>query len=237
VGALGSNINAHIYQNLVTAGIVKKINELRAVRLEGMREKWIRPSGEYTIVRAIRDIQLYHQECSFYRGVTELANDTLPVPQTRAEFDTEIKTIEAENAELEAKFTKFDGSPIATSAAINALQQFDTNKVRLFLPRNKRNAAPLRVRKISVTWNSDPTKLAARDSLLQLIGAIGVEFQETYARITALRTKPKSDNLTDTEKTELADLKIKKYLLIKSLARANDRLNTVDKTNKAQIFR
>jgi hypothetical protein len=235
--ALGANINAHFYQNLVAVGIVKKIDALRAEKLNQIREYWKSPSADYTIDRAIRDIQLYHRECSFFRGVTELANDTHPVPQTRAEIDEEIKALKAENVELAKKFMAVDGKPLTTPVALASRQEFDANKVRLFLLRQQRNAAPLRVRTVSTVWNTDAATLGSLDKVLLLIDAIHMETKATIGKIDFLEKKQKDlkknkKDLSDGEKKELTAKKAHRAMLAALLKNAKGRLDALEKSQK-----
>lgn len=144
VGVLGTEIRANVYQNILAPAVLKKIDELQKERWKTIDGHFVDLGNAYTIDRAIRDLNQYHHECSFFRGIMELAEGTRVEPMTRTEIDTEITALQTENAALEAKFAGKDKDLNTDFVAREAQRQWEANNVRLFELRLLRQKAPLR---------------------------------------------------------------------------------------------
>ena len=142
VGVLGAEIRSNFYQNILAPAVIRKINELRKRKLEKIVGRFVEPGNQYTIVRAIRDLNEYHRECSFFRGIVELAEGTREEPMSRKEIDAEILALRTDNSKLEPKFVGKDlnKEPVAREAR----RQWDANNIRLFELHILRQKTPLR---------------------------------------------------------------------------------------------
>jgi hypothetical protein len=75
----GTAIDSEIYQGLLRSSIIKAIDEGRERKLADIASKSRRDIDAYPLSNALADVQDYHFRCSFYHGITVLAED----PQQR----------------------------------------------------------------------------------------------------------------------------------------------------------
>lgn len=125
--ATRAHINAEVYRNALATAIARAIENERGKQLTAMHGKL---SGQdvsgYTLDQMIRDVNAYHQICSFYRGIS-LVNDavdaTKPAPDTPAgATQTASDAIDRQIAALEAQKKKFPAQANGIDGAITALR-------------------------------------------------------------------------------------------------------------------
>ena len=109
VSATGTAVKAEFYQDLLAAAIVKEIDKLRQVELEGFLDRQTESITDYTIDEAIRDVNAYHLKCSFFEGVVSLGKDKVDKPMTRKEIDEEIRELGKEQEDLRKVFMDTTG--------------------------------------------------------------------------------------------------------------------------------
>lgn len=125
--ATRAHINAEVYRNALATAIARAIENERGKQLASIRENLSsKDVGVYTLDQMIRDVNAYHQICSFYRGIS-LVNDavdaTKPAPETPAGVtQTASDTIDRQIAALEAQKKKFPAQAGGIDGAIATLR-------------------------------------------------------------------------------------------------------------------
>lgn len=101
VNAAGTGVKAEFYQNLLAAAIVRKIGDVRAATLTEINRKLEESDvDKYRVDQAIRDVEEYHKQCSFYVGLVQLTEDAdRPEMLTYEQAKTRIGDIDEALAE------------------------------------------------------------------------------------------------------------------------------------------
>jgi hypothetical protein len=126
--ATRAHINAEVYRNALATAIARAIENERGKQLTAIRDKLSSQDvGGYTVDQMIRDVNAYHQVCSFYRGIS-LVNDavdaTKAAPDTPAgTTQTASDTIDRQIAALEAQRKKFPAQSTGIDGAIATLRE------------------------------------------------------------------------------------------------------------------
>lgn len=77
---LGSNINENIYGNFLAPAIVAQIDRQRDAKLLEIRSLETKPLAQYPFDAMVRDVNAYHESCSFYAGVSGLTGEKKRLP-------------------------------------------------------------------------------------------------------------------------------------------------------------
>lgn len=156
-GTLGSEIRANFYQKILAPAINRKIDELRKKKYEKIESGTKEAGNEYSITRAVRDLEEFHRECSFYCGVTELAEGTREEPLTRAEIDSEIKQLQDDNAALVPKFASNSTLHGDVQDAAHRQWRLSTNRIEQLLMMRLSAPGKVPVKTISENQGSENT--------------------------------------------------------------------------------
>jgi hypothetical protein len=70
-----SLISDAVYKNVLVFAVDKKILELRNAQLLGIKSKFGKPIGEYSMNAALLDTVEYHQSCSFMNGLVKALDE------------------------------------------------------------------------------------------------------------------------------------------------------------------
>lgn len=99
--AIGANSRAEFYQSILAPAVIRKIGELRKAEWDSIKNRRNSDHTNYTIDEALHDLNIYHAQCSFYVGITALANDEQK-EMSFGEINNRISTLRAEAVELGA---------------------------------------------------------------------------------------------------------------------------------------
>lgn len=122
-----AHINAEVYRNALATAIARAIENERGKQLATIRGNMsAKDVGTYTLDQMIRDVNAYHQTCSFYRGIS-LVNDAVDATKPAAETpagvtQTASEAIDRQIAALEAQKKKFPGQANGIDGAIATLR-------------------------------------------------------------------------------------------------------------------
>lgn len=92
-----TSISSEVYQGVLTGAIIRAINESRSKKLQEIGAKQLLGITKYSVDQAIIDAQDYHQKCSFYNGISVLAED----PRKRSSESREVIFTKAEKVRAE----------------------------------------------------------------------------------------------------------------------------------------
>ena len=123
------HINVHVYRNQVAYAVSRAIALERQTRREAIESRYIDAPDLWTVDDAIRAVNAYHQQCSFYKGLELLlasveskanADRYMDKREKQNEVDDLVREIAAEEAALDDAQVS-EREPILTR--INALKK------------------------------------------------------------------------------------------------------------------
>jgi len=108
--ATGTGLRANIYQNVLAPAVVTEINNQREV----MRSQILARKGEdissYPITEALYEVERYHELCSFYVGLAELAKDRKPKARSKEEIQQEMAKLKEQRKSIKLELDALQGT-------------------------------------------------------------------------------------------------------------------------------
>jgi len=100
-GAAGTGLQANIYQNILTPAIITEIQNKRVPMRKNILSRLNEGVADYSITEALFEIERYHNQCSFYVGLAELAKDRTVKAKTKDVIQKEIDLLKTQRKKLE----------------------------------------------------------------------------------------------------------------------------------------
>ncbi|MDA0996920.1 MAG: hypothetical protein O2944_01785 [Proteobacteria bacterium] len=130
VNATGASIKAEFYQNLLSAAIVREIEKKREAELAKIKQRRGETNVAYSIDEAIRDVAIYHEKCSFFVGVTSLANDKED-QMSFEDINARISTLRIDNVQLRTTLGSLASGAVGKADIESQIKLNDASIIRL----------------------------------------------------------------------------------------------------------
>jgi hypothetical protein len=99
----GSMINEEVYRNQLTTAIIKEIDTNRAAEESSISQHKSNPYEGFTLQEAMREVQKYHDKCSFYDALASLLNKAGDNGNAKSSMCALVERVEELKAEEDKK--------------------------------------------------------------------------------------------------------------------------------------
>lgn len=112
--AIRSNVNEQIYANMLAGAVIQKIDELREKKRMELNQKRGFGNERYSAWAMLDDVSEYHEACSFYAGLSALADKSKRI----ATADEIRGRIDALKSQRDANDTRINQSAVSQQEKI-----------------------------------------------------------------------------------------------------------------------